>query len=419
MADIVIAAFGSRGDIMPLTDVGCRLQEAGHRVVLTSNIELDGEVRECGLDARGIDAGLDTDLDPSTDDALRIALQLVRPAGMRRLGHNLLDAIGDVPADVLLLTPFAELAGHPLAEARGIPGLGLRLQPLSATRDFPPSLLGAWSGGGMGNRMAGVAAAQTADRVYGATVDAFRTRLGLPRRSARLLRKARTAAEWPILHGVSPSVVPRPADWRSGLDTVGYWWQRTPESWSPPEELTRFLSDGPSPVFVGFGSLVIPDRERERLMAVVRDALAAAGVRGVVQSGGAGLTVTGDGVLTIGPVPHEWLFTRVAAVVHSCGAGTTAAGLRAGVPAVAVPSPGGDQPFWARRLRDLGVSLATLPRPRLASGPLAAAITAAVTDPGYRERAQRIAQCIAREDGAGQVVSAVERLLDGPAAVRR
>ena len=66
---------------------------------------------------------------------------------MRQLGSNLLAAMSDTPADIVLLTPFAELAGHPFAEARGIPSLGLRLQPMSATGDFPPSLLGAWSAG--------------------------------------------------------------------------------------------------------------------------------------------------------------------------------------------------------------------------------------------------------------------------------
>ena len=45
-------------------------------------------------------------------------------------------------------------------------------------------------------------------------------------------------------------------------------------------------------------------------------------------------------ILTIGDVPHEWLFPRMAAVVHAAGAGTTAAGLRAAVPAVPIPMTG-------------------------------------------------------------------------------
>lgn len=61
---------------------------------------------------------------------------------------------------------------------------------------------------------------------------------------------------------------------------------------------------------------------------------------GVVQTGWAGLDARDDAVLTIGDAPHDWLFPRMAAVVHHMGAGTTGAGLRAGVPAVGLPAFG-------------------------------------------------------------------------------
>jgi hypothetical protein len=48
----------------------------------------------------------------------------------------------------------------------------------------------------------------------------------------------------------------------------------------------------------------------------------------VIQSGWAGLNVPGDDILTVGEVPHDWLFEGAAVVVHHCGAGTTAAGTR-------------------------------------------------------------------------------------------
>lgn len=411
MADILIAAYGSRGDIMPLADIGLRLRDAGHRTVLTTNADLVDEVEELGLTARGVPFDLDDD--GGGEPSLADALQLVRPAGMRRLGANLLAAVDDVPADAVLLSPFAELAGHALAEARGVPSLGLRLQPLSTTAAYPPSLSGAWTAGAMLNRAAGRLAAGTVDRVYGGVSAGFRADLGLSARSARAQRRARTAAGWPILHGHSPAVLPRPADWRTGLEVVGYWWSPTPPGWTPPAELTDFLAAGPPPVFLGFGSLMVPAKERARLERVIADALTRTGARAVVQSGGAGLRVDADRVLTIGAVPYEWLFPRVAAVVHSCGAGTAAAGLRAGVPTVPVPSPGVDQLFWARRLHALGAATAPLPRPKLSAVELAAAIDAAVTDLRYRDSASRLAGALAIEDGAGAVVERVERLVAG------
>jgi sterol 3beta-glucosyltransferase len=117
--------------------------------------------------------------------------------------------------------------------------------------------------------------------------------------------------------------------------------------------------------------------------------------------------VVDDDVITVGSLPHGWLFPRMAAVVHHAGAGTTGAGLRAGVPAVPVPVMT-DQPWWASRLVRLGVSPGVLPHPRLSAAGLAAALTRVTGEPAYRRRAVEIASRIAGEDGCGQVARAFE-----------
>jgi len=343
-------------------------------------------------------------------DPRKAAMKLLSPGGMRETGDTLLAALHDEPADVLLLSPFAELAGHPLAQARGISSAGVRMQPLSTTAQHPPAILGPWSAGALLNRAAGRFATAALDRMYAGTVRSFRDKLGLPKVSARRLRRRRTEAGWPILYGYSPSVSPRPADWRPGIDVVGYWWPPRPDGWQPPPEVVSFLAAGEPPVFLSFGSLVMAKVESARLSALVPEALRKAGVRGIVQAGWAGLSVESDDVLTIGDLPHDWLFERVAAVVHACGAGTTGAGLRAGLPAVAIPEPTGDQPFWARRLAHLGVSAATLSRRKLTADGLAAAIGTALTEPAHRDNAKQVAATLAAEDGAGRAVATVERL---------
>ncbi len=101
------------------------------------------------------------------------------------------------------------------------------------------------------------------------------------------------------------------------------------------------------------------------------------------------------------------------AVVHHGGAGTTASGLRAGKPSVIVPHLG-DQVFWGRRVADLGVGPAPIPKPKLTAARLASAIGQATTDGQMRERAIALGTAIRSEDGVAQAIAQIERVVGRP-----
>lgn len=416
MATVAIIAIGSRGDVAPLTGVGVRLQQAGHRVIVVAYQAFADLVTACGLEFRGLADDLDdtsADLaDVSARQAAKAMAEFLSPRGMRVLGDRVLAAVRDEPLDALLLSPFAELAGHPLADALDVPAIGVRLQPFSATSDYPPAVLGAWTAGRFGNRAAARIGEAMIDGLYGRAVNHFRAQLSLPTAPARVLRRRRTDARWPILYGYSPTVLPRPADWRPGIDVVGYWWPERATGWQPPTELVEFLDAGPPPVVIGFGSTVNSRAEAQRLSTLVAQAVRDAGARAVIQAGWAGLDFCGDDMIAVGEVPHDWLFAKAAAVVHHCGAGTAAAGLRAGVPAIAAPGAYGDQSFWARRLFALGVSPRPIPQRRLTTGNLGTAIRNVLSDNGFRDNAVELARRMRSEDGAGCVVTAIDRVLN-------
>ncbi len=208
------------------------------------------------------------------------------------------------------------------------------------------------------------------------------------------------------MYGFSPSIVPRPADWGSHVHVTGYWFNDPENGWRPPAELAHFLDAGPPPVYVGFGSMT--DRDPAVVARIVLEALEQTGCRAVVLSGWARLPGVTDrpGVHFVENVPHDWLFPKMAAVVHHGGAGTTHAGLRAGAPTVVVPFFT-DQPFWGARVAELGVGPRPIPRRELSSDRLATALCRVTRDPVMRARASAIGSRIRAEDGVANAVRAL------------
>ncbi|MFF4158727.1 glycosyltransferase [Streptomyces sp. NPDC001678] len=400
---ILIAAAGSRGDVAPYTGLGAGLRLAGHDVTVAATPAYAHLVHAAGLEYRALPADTRVRGGGSTD---RRELMRTAAAFVTELGQGFADAVSDDTELLLLSATTAPLGWH-LTEATGIPGLGVHLQPTAPTGDFPPAVTATRSLGRLGNRAMGRFALRMVDRLYEQAAADLRGRLRLPPLSPSAMRRRQERADWPVLHGFSTALVPRPSDWRPGLRVVGTWWPHHDPAEPLPAELEDFLGAGPPPVLVGFGSMASGDGER--LSGIAVRALRRAGLRGILQSGGAGLAADGDDVLTVGDVPHAALFPRLAAVVHHAGAGTSAAALRAGVPAVTVPVTG-DQPFWAGRLAALGAATAPIPFPSLTAERLADALERVVNEGSYARAAAYAARHMATEDGVEQALKAIEEL---------
>ncbi|KAH7313551.1 hypothetical protein B0I35DRAFT_435429 [Stachybotrys elegans] len=196
----------------------------------------------------------------------------------------------------------------------------------------------------------------------------------------------------------SQTFIPKPADWASHINITGFSFLKLASSYTPPEDLARFLKDGEPPIYIGFGSIVVPDSEA--LTRLVLEAVELAGVRALISKGWGGISVENppDNVFFIGNVPHDWLFQHVAAVVHHGGAGTTAAGIAAGCPTVIVPFFG-DQPFWGNMIARAGAGPPPVPYKKLTAEGLANGIKFALK-PFVREMVQNMADQIGAEDGA-------------------
>lgn len=222
----------------------------------------------------------------------------------------------------------------------------------------------------------------------------------------------------PAMYCYSPHVLPRPDDWPRTTIVTGYWFLDRTSDWRPPTGLPEFLASGAPPVYVGFGSMA--GRDPGRVTKIVLGALAKSGQRGVIASGWGGLKASKlpDEVFTIESAPHEWLLPRVAAVVHHGGAGTTAAGLHTGRPTVICPFFG-DQPFWGRRVFELGLGPKPIPQKKLTVDNLASAIRAAVSEEAMRRGAADMGERIRAEDGVGRAVEFIEGIVASRRPARR
>lgn len=416
---IAVALAGTTGDVAPYTGVAARLVTRGHDVVIAAPRDLAAHVDALGLATAPLPASARdqvADVAPPTGPLGRFAT-MRRLSGTlaesgELLARSLLPVVAD--ADVVVLSPMTVLMA-PLLDGLGPTTLGLYLQPLLPTRAHAPSFLGVRSLGGPANLASARAYLQAVSRPHWPLIQRMRAEQGLaPIGDLHGYHEAALSAGWTVVQGFSRHVVPDPPDLPAGVRTVGYCWPAPDPAWRPDARLVDFLADGPAPVVVTFGSMPLGDAGAVRRTLV--GAASRAGVRLVLQSGWGSLadpTHHDPDVLDVGHVPHEWLFARASAVVHHAGAGTTAAGLRAGIPAVPVPVLL-DQPFWADRLHRLGVAPRPLPLGRLNVGRLADALRAATTDTAMRRRATELGRLIAAEDGAGAAADVIEQVGGAP-----
>ncbi|MCP2363978.1 UDP:flavonoid glycosyltransferase YjiC (YdhE family) [Nonomuraea thailandensis] len=430
---VAVLGLGSRGDVQPCAALARELATRGHAVTLVAPARYAGLARHGTENAVAAEPG-ERQVASAVPGVVFAALGVDPRAvveseeGRRWLGSGplgfvrgfrtvveplattLVKEVDAACADAdLVLAPALGAFGRHLHDRYGTPYRILHFQPSEPTREFPNPLIPRATLGPLGNRASYAVIERLGWVVLGRMVNRLRSSvLGLgPLRGSPFAADRR--ARVPVWCGVSPLVVPRPADWPGHVHLTGYWRLPAAGTDSGIEDflaagtdsgIEDFLEAGPAPVFVGFGSMV-PD-EGERVAAEVAGALRRARMRGVVQ----GLPVAGDDDLrVVGEVAHERLFPRMAAVVHHGGAGTTGTALTAGVPNVVCPFFS-DQPFWGRRVAALGAGPRPLPVTELTRDELAARLIAAGE---YRENAARLGRLLRVEHGVKNAADLIDR----------
>ncbi|MBI5351200.1 MAG: glycosyltransferase family 1 protein [Chloroflexi bacterium] len=403
---ITILTTGSRGDTQPYIALGMALEKAGHHVRLAAFENYGDFVKEHGLehypikgDVSIIAASLSGKDAMQTDSPLKVFLSF------NKLKSFVFDIQKDffnacIGADCVVYHPGAAI-GYFAAQHLNIPSVFAPPFPMSPTGDFPALIFYDAPRLGKGlNYLSHKIFEQIMWSANSSVIKQFwKQKFGkVPENFGSPF--GRDNSKNPIIISCSNFVFPRPHDWTENIHNPGYWFLDDSTGWNPPNDLLDFLQKGTQPVYVGFGS-VGDSSQAVQLTELVMDALERSGQRGVLATGWNGMSKLDHipkNIFILESAPHSWLFPRMAAVVHHGGAGTTAAGLRAGVPSIIIPH-GNDQFAWGRRVYELRVGSKPIPRKKLTSENLSEAIRF-VLSKEIKDSAKELGMKIQSEHGA-------------------
>ena len=421
---ITLLTSGSRGDVQPYIALGIALKKGGWSVRLATFENYASFVQDHGLDFYPIPGDIskiaasdDTRHARQADNPLKLLLSFNK---LKRHVFDLQQAFYEACAgsDALVYHPGVAL-GYFAARQMGIPGVLALPFPMTPTRAYPSLILyDSVRLGGTFNRlshnlMQNIMWMASSDPVR----QFWKNKFGrLPDDFGNPFPK-QTLPSHPTIVSCSNHIFPASADFPPHVHHTGFWFLDEESNWTPPADLLAFLHNGSAPVYVGFGSLSDSASAGQTTDLVV-EALHRSGQRGVLATGWNGMANRGDlpgTVFMLESAPHSWLFPRMAAVVHHGGAGTTAAGFRAGVPQVVIPHSN-DQPAWARRVHELGVGAKPVPRKKLTADNLAEGIRNALTQP-VKDAAKALGAKIQNENGADAAARVIASCLTAPSAL--
>jgi sterol 3beta-glucosyltransferase len=164
---------------------------------------------------------------------------------------------------------------------------------------------------------------------------------------------------------ISSSLFPRPGYWPEQAKVVGYYERDKTVNWQPNEDLIKFLKRREKIVFITFGSMSNSNpTEKTR---VIVDVLKKHNISAIINTSWGGLEEINErleNILFVNNIPYDWVFSKMYAIIHHGGSGTTHTALKYRCPSLIVPHIL-DQFYWSKiisrlRLGPEGISIKNL-----------------------------------------------------------
>lgn len=411
---VLLAPMGSRGDVQPQLVLGQELARRGHAVTVAAPPDFRELASRHGLPFVAIGEPILPLMQRNSDMTERHPA-LALPGQIKLVQRYIEEQVGDLlsqPLDpALVVAAGVSFAGKVLADKLGIPHVYCHYT-LSALRSshHPPAVMPVFGQPRFANALMWRSVTTLFDTTLGSTVNRLRKKVGLPAH----------ARSWVEIHGTEAILAQDAVMGELPPDTPGHTVHvpalvAAPDSARPLSDLLeRFLrgaGDGSataSPVvYLGFGSM--PSVDRARIAQIAVELFEQHGARVILFSahGEDTATTLPPGVFLCSDADHATLFPRVDLIVHHGGAGTTAAALRSGVPQLVVPHIV-DQFFHGRRVAELGVGPAPVPKAKLTAAVIAEALRNRFN---YWAKAQTVRASVKAEGGARAAADHLETLV--------
>jgi sterol 3beta-glucosyltransferase len=413
---ITILCSGSRGDFQPYIALAQQLKKFDKDVRITGSRSFEGFIRGYGIDFYPIEADIETlHVDPkllkaagSADNPLKMLLAFNK---MKEFGVYMVnDFYAACEGSELIIYHPGCTIGYFAAQKFGIPSVLASPFPMHKTKEYLSVVM---YGKAKPNRLTKkISYAMIQGMLWMASKDSvkgfLKNRFGTKPENFSCPYEQHTDKKHPAIVSCSNFVFGRPADWNENIHQNGYWFVEETSEYTPSKELATFLAAGEKPVYIGFGSMTALDKH-DYLAEIAAEAITKSRKRGIICGMGKPDNLPKN-IIAIDSIPHSWLFERVSAVCHHGGAGTTAAGFKAGVPSIIIPFSN-DQFAWAHRSYDLGVGAKPISKKELTSDKLAAAIRFALTDQ-IVANAKTLGKKIATENGAMECAQIILNCLE-------
>jgi UDP:flavonoid glycosyltransferase YjiC (YdhE family) len=398
---LVLAVHGTRGDVEPCAAVGRQLQRRGHEVCMAVAPNMVEFVDSAGLAA--------VQYGPDSQDQLSAASDFIRNVKKIQHPRNIVRAVKDIYAQgwaemSSTLTSLADGAdllftGHTyqgvalnVAEYHDIPLAALHYFPVRANGHLGIASLPAIP---PFTRSVMKAAWWLYGQITKEAEDAQRRELGLPKVTAS---SAQRMAEREVFEIQAYDEVCFPglaAEWGDRRPFVGALTMQLPTD--SDDDVASWSSAGTAPIYFSFGST--PVLSPAETVNMISAACAELGERALIYCGAGDFESIRHPahVKLVGTVNYATIFPVCRAVVHHGGAGTTAAGLRAGKPTLILWDVA-DQPIWAAQVKRLKVGTAR--RFAAANRRTLVSDLRTILEPRYERRAREVASRMTAPDAA-------------------